>query len=167
MKLHEIPKPKGATKNRKRIGRGIGSGHGKTSGKGQKGQRSRAGYKDKPANEGGQMPLNRRLPKFGFVNIFRKEYNEINLYRLADLGMEYLDAIALYEAGKIRQIKDGVKLLGSGEIDRPIHCVVSLATKSAREKIEKAGGSVVELGRGEQVPEDWESKIGRNRVESE
>lgn len=148
MKLNEIADRPGSTKNRKRIGRGIGSGSGKTGGRGGKGQTARSGVAIN-GFEGGQMPLNRRLPKRGFNNIFRKSYNEIGLDRIQraiDAGKldakQAVTAAALKDAGVIRRVKDGVRILGNGEIKAAVAFEVAGATKSAAAAIEKAGGSV-------------------------
>ena len=151
MKLNEIRDNAGARKNRKRIGRGIGSGTGKTSGKGHKGAKARSGVSIN-GFEGGQMPLHRRLPKRGFNNIFRKDYAEVSLARLqAAVDENKLDASApvtaeaMQAAGLIRRIKDGVRVLGNGELTAKIDLSVAGATKSAVAAIEKAGGSVTVL----------------------
>src|SRR4051794_2307830 len=148
MKLNEISDNAGATKARMRIGRGIGSGKGKTGGRGVKGQKGRTGGAVK-GFEGGQMPLHRRLPKRGFTNIFRTEYTTVNLDRLQiaiDAGKvdasKPVDAEALIEAGVLRRVKHGVKLLGSGEITAKVAIEVTAASKGAIEAVEKAGGSV-------------------------
>lgn len=148
MKLHELADNPGATKDRMRVGRGIGSGKGKTGGRGVKGQTSRSGVAIK-GFEGGQMPLHRRLPKRGFTNIFAKSYNEVTLARLQravdagklDAGTK-IDAEALRAAGVIRRVLDGVRLLGTGELTAKVNIEVAGATKSAVEAVEKAGGSV-------------------------
>jgi large subunit ribosomal protein L15 len=149
MKLNEIaPKP-GSTKKRFRIGRGIGSGAGKTGGRGGKGQTARSGVRIK-GFEGGQMPLHRRLPKRGFRNTeFQLRLNEVNLGRvqaaidakLLDAGA-VVDAAALVKAGVLRRAKDGVRLLGSGELKAKVDFAVYGASKSAQAAVEKAGGSV-------------------------
>jgi large subunit ribosomal protein L15 len=151
MKLSEISDRPGARKVRRRIGRGIGSGKGKTGGRGGKGQTARAGVTIK-GFEGGQMPLHRRLPKRGFNNIFRKEYNEVNLDRLQqaiDAGKldasATIDADALVKAGVLRRARAGVRLLGSGEIKAKVAITVAGASKSAVAAVEKAGGSVTVL----------------------
>src|SRR5436305_8925860 len=148
MKLNEISDNAGSSKERMRVGRGIGSGKGKTGGRGVKGQKARAGVAVK-GFEGGQMPLHRRLPKRGFVNIFRKKLNEINLGRVqaaVDAGKldanATVDAAALVTAGVLRRAKDGVRLLGEGELKAKLVFEVAGASKSAREAVEKAGGSV-------------------------
>lgn len=148
MKLSEISDNPGARKKRMRIGRGIGSGKGKTGGRGGKGQTARSGVRIK-GFEGGQMPLHRRLPKRGFNNIFRLDFAEVNLDRLQqaidakalDAG-KVVDAAALVEAGVLRRAKDGVRLLGRGELTAKLTIEVHGATKSAIEAVEKAGGSV-------------------------
>jgi large subunit ribosomal protein L15 len=148
MKLDEIRDNVGARKKRMRVGRGIGSGKGKTAGRGVKGQKARTGVAIK-GFEGGQMPLHRRLPKRGFHNIFALDFNEVSLGRLQtaiDAGKLdatlTIDAAALVAAGVIRRAKDGVRVLGSGELKAKVSLEVAYATKSAVEAIEKAGGSV-------------------------
>jgi large subunit ribosomal protein L15 len=151
MKLNDIQDKPGARKSRMRIGRGIGSGKGKTGGRGVKGQKARAGVAVK-GFEGGQMPLHRRLPKRGFTNIFAKKYNEVNLGRLQaaidagklDAGAT-IDAAALVKAGVLRRAKDGVRVLGMGEIKGKLTLSVAGASKSAVAAIEKAGGAVTIL----------------------
>jgi len=148
MKLNQLRDAEGATQSRKRVGRGIGSGLGKTGGRGVKGQKSRSGVAIN-GFEGGQMPIYRRLPKRGFVNIFRNKFNEVSLARLQAAidakkldASKTIDAAALVEAGVIRRAKDGVRVLGNGELTAKVTLDVAYATKSALEKIEKAGGSV-------------------------
>ncbi|MBI3024413.1 MAG: 50S ribosomal protein L15 [Candidatus Tectomicrobia bacterium] len=134
----------GATHRRKRGGRGRGSGMGKTSGRGHKGEKARSGSRKKPGYEGGQMPLQRRLPKRGFHNIFAKDFSEVNVGRLArfEAGAT-VDAAALCASGLVRRLaQNGVKLLGSGAIDRPLHLKIQGCSESARKKVEGAGGSV-------------------------
>ncbi|MFG1395964.1 50S ribosomal protein L15 [Roseixanthobacter pseudopolyaromaticivorans] len=148
MKLDEIRDNVGARKKRMRVGRGIGSGKGKTAGRGVKGQKARTGVAIK-GFEGGQMPLHRRLPKRGFNNIFALDFNEVSLGRIQtaidagklDAGTT-IDAAALVAAGVLRRVKDGVRVLGSGELKAKVTLEVAYATKSAVEAIEKAGGSV-------------------------
>ncbi|WP_273760557.1 50S ribosomal protein L15 [Bartonella sp. ML70XJBT.G] len=149
MKLNELRDREGATRNRKRVGRGIGSGIGKTGGRGVKGQRSRSGV-SLNGFEGGQMPIYRRLPKRGFRNFFSKTYNEVSLGRIqlaVDAGKlnteKPIDIIALKEAGIIRRVKDGVRLLSGGELKAKIVVHVSGASKAACVKVEKVGGQVV------------------------
>ncbi len=151
MKLSDIADNAGSRKKRMRIGRGIGSGKGKTGGRGGKGQTARSGVRIK-GFEGGQMPLHRRLPKRGFNNIFRLDFAEINLDRLQDaIDSKKLDAsgtitaASLVEAGVIRRAKDGVRVLGRGEIKAKLNLEVAGASKSAIEAIEKAGGKVTIL----------------------
>ncbi|MCX5494260.1 50S ribosomal protein L15 [Kaistia dalseonensis] len=148
MKLNEINDNPGARKSRIRVGRGIGSGKGKTGGRGVKGQKSRTGVAIK-GFEGGQMPLHRRLPKRGFNNIFAKDFNEVSLERIQvaiDAGR--LDASkpvtveALKEAGVVRRIKDGVRLLGPGELKLAVTFEIAGASKPALEAVEKSGGSI-------------------------
>jgi large subunit ribosomal protein L15 len=148
MKLNEIADNPGSRKNRTRLGRGIGSGKGKTSGRGGKGQTARSGVRIK-GFEGGQMPLHRRLPKRGFNNIFALKLNEVNLGRVQvaiDAGKldptALVDAAALVKAGVLRRARDGVRLLGSGEIKAKVEFVVYGASKSAIAAVETAGGSV-------------------------
>jgi len=143
MRLHELKSPEGARKAKKRVGRGIGSGHGKTCGAGHKGQYARSGGGVRPGFEGGQMPLQRALPKRGFTNIFKKEYNEINVARLnvfAD-GTEVTPAL-LKQHGMIKSMKDGVRILGAGELGKQLTVKAHGFSKTAVEKIEKAGGKV-------------------------
>lgn len=148
MKLNELTDNPGATKNRKRVGRGIGSGTGKTGGRGVKGQKSRSGVAIK-GFEGGQMPIHRRLPKRGFTNIFAKNFVAVNLGRLqtaidagrVDAGKP-IDGAALKEAGVIRRIKDGVRILGGGELTSKVSLDVAGASASAIVAVEKAGGSI-------------------------
>jgi len=144
MKLHTLKPAKGSRKAPRIIGRGSGSGHGKTCGKGNKGQKSRAGGgKPAPFFEGGQMPLIRRLPKFGFTNLFRKEYAIVNLATLARLGLDgEVTAQLLVDRGAIRPNLP-LKVLGQGELDKPLTISAAKFSKSAMEKIEKAGGKAV------------------------
>jgi large subunit ribosomal protein L15 len=149
MKLNEIPLPRGRkAKSTKRLGRGDGSGTGGTAGRGHKGQKARAGGYHKVGFEGGQMPLARRLPKRGFTNIFAREYTTINLDQLAKAfpqgGEVTMDL--LYERGVVSKRRDGLKILGRGEISTALNVKVSKITESARKKIEAAGGSVEVLG---------------------
>lgn len=143
MKLHELQPVKGSKHSQKRVGRGTGSGTGKTSAKGQKGQNSRSGGGTRPGFEGGQMPLYRRLPKRGFTNIFAKEIVEVNLGRLNifEDDTEVTEAL-LKERGIISKTLDGVKILGNGTLEKKLTVKVSRFSKSAIEKIEAAGGKV-------------------------
>ena len=141
MKLHELKPAEGATSARKRLGRGIGSGLGKTSGKGHKGAKARSGGGKRAGFEGGQMPLTMRLPKRGFTNNFRKEYVAINVSRLdvfedgATVG-----PVELIEMGIIKKIGDGIKIMGDGELNRKLTVQANKFTATAKEKIEAAGG---------------------------
>jgi large subunit ribosomal protein L15 len=146
MNLSNLKPPAGQTKKRKRIGRGMGSGMGKTATRGTKGQRSISGFGQKRGFEGGQMPLHRRLPKRGFTNIFKKQYAVVNLGRLDKLAGDSFTADRLIELGIIRKVGDGLKVLGSGELTRTIHVQAHLFSKSAAEKIEKAGGKAEVIG---------------------
>jgi large subunit ribosomal protein L15 len=151
MKLSDLRDKVGARKPRRRVGRGIGSGKGKTAGRGGKGQTARSGVAIK-GFEGGQMPLHRRLPKRGFTNIFRKRFNELNLERVQqaiDAGKldaaALIDVEALVAAGVLRRAKDGVRLLGGGELKAKVTLAVAGASKSAIAAVESAGGSVTVL----------------------
>ena len=141
MNLNELQPAKGSKFSRKRVGRGIGSGTGKTSGKGHKGQNARSGGGVRPGFEGGQMPLYRRLPKRGFKNIFAKQYVTVNVEALEKLedGTE-VTAQVLKDNGIISKTLDGVKILGRGELTKKLNVKVAKYTESAKEKIEKAGG---------------------------
>ncbi len=159
MKLSEIADRPGARKSRRRIGRGIGSGRGKTGGRGVKGQKARSGVAVK-GFEGGQMPLHRRLPKRGFNNIFRKKLNEVNLGRIqeaVDAGKletgATIDVAALVKAGVLRRAKDGVRLLGEGELKAKLAFSVAGASKAAVAAVEKSGGSVTILAPKPQTDE--------------
>ena len=143
MKLNELSPAKGSHKAPRRLGRGVGSGSGKTAGRGTKGFNSRSGGGVRPGYEGGQMPLHRRLPKRGFTNIFRKNIAVINIRDLKrfDKG-SVVDAAALVQAGLVGGKIDGIKLLGHGEIDYAVDIKLNKISKNAREKIEAAGGKV-------------------------
>jgi len=150
MKLNEIRDNPGATKNRRRVGRGIGSGKGKTAGRGHKGQKSRSGV-SLLGFEGGQMPLYRRLPKRGFKNPFSKDFSEINLGKLQDAidagkidAKNNIDGAVLLAAGLVGKSKDGVKLLAKGELTAKLTIEVAGASRAAVAAVEKAGGTVVE-----------------------
>lgn len=142
--LHDLSPAEGSTRERKRVGRGPGSGKGKTSGRGQKGQKARSGGKQELGNwfEGGQMPLYRRLPKRGFNPLNRVEYQVINVRTLAEVGSEEITPEALRSAGLIGTLGEPVKILGDGEVDGAFQVEAHAFSKSAREKIEAAGGSV-------------------------
>lgn len=142
MKMNELKPNEGATRKRKRVGRGPGSGLGKTAGRGHKGQKSRAGYSRRYGFEGGQMPLVRRVPKRGSKNPFAKEYVPVNLTMLAMFGEQDVIGVEDFiKKGIVKDIQDGIKILGNGEIDRAITVKAHKFSKSAREKIEKAGGT--------------------------
>lgn len=143
MRLGELKKSAGSTKKRKRIGRGPGSGHGKTSTRGHKGQKARAGGRVPPWFEGGQMPLQRRIPKRGFVSIFKKEYQVVNLGSLGKCGQaEVINPAVLKNCGLIKKENLPVKILGEGNIDHSATIQAQAFSQSAREKILAAGGKV-------------------------
>jgi large subunit ribosomal protein L15 len=146
--LNTVKPAKGSTHKKKRVGRGPGSGLGKTAGRGEKGQKSRSGYSRKIGFEGGQMPLHRRLPKRGFTNIFKKRWLEISL---ASLNQNFeadaeITPEVLHDRGLIKKARYDVVVLGNGEVSKPLRVSAHRFTKSAREKIEKAGGAVVQIG---------------------
>ena len=141
MKLHELSPVEGSSQKSFRKGRGAGSGNGKTAGKGHKGQKARSGGGVRPGFEGGQMPLQRRIPKRGFNNIFAKEYVAINvdvLNKFEDGSV--VDAKAISDAGIVKNTRDGIKILGRGELERNLTVIATSFSKTAKEKIEKAGG---------------------------
>ena len=143
MKLGELKPPKGSVKATKRKGRGTGSGLGKTAGRGHKGAGQRSGNKKRPWFEGGQMALSRRLPKRGFSNhLFKKDFQIINICDLAKLKLKNIDPEKFLEKGNIKSLKFPIKILGKGDIDTPINLKTHAISKSAKEKIEKAGGTV-------------------------
>ncbi len=143
MKLHELSPAKGSKTSRKRLGRGPGSGTGKTSGKGHKGQNARSGGGVRPGYEGGQMPIQRRLPKVGFTNIFKKRIAIVNIRDLSKFESgSVVDEAALIRSGIIKGKRDGIKLLSQGDIAFPLTLKVNWASRIAKEKIEKAGGMV-------------------------
>ena len=141
MKLHELKPAEGATTSAKRLGRGVGSGLGKTSGKGHKGAKARSGGGKRPGFEGGQMPLTMRLPKRGFTNNFRKELVAINVERLEvfEDGMT-VTPVELIEYGIIKKIDDGIKIMGNGELTKKLTVLANKFTATAKEKIEAVGG---------------------------
>jgi len=145
MNLSNIRAPKKANSNKKRVGRGMGSGIGKTSGRGHKGQRSRSGSRMMRGFEGGQMPLHRRLPKRGFTNIFRTEYSVVNVGDLAGLGQKTINLEVLVKAGLCSK-NDLIKVLGDGDLKSALTVQAHKFSKSAEEKITKAGGKVEVLG---------------------
>ena len=143
MKLSELRAVPGSRKNRKRIGRGVGSGTGKTSGRGENGQKSRSGGNPHPWFEGGQMPLYRRLPKRGFTNIFRKEYEIVNLAQLAGLGMKDPITPEVMKGKRMIRNSKSVKILGNGELSDAVTVHAHKFSRSAIDKIEKSGGKAV------------------------
>ena len=143
--LSNLKYAEGSKKNRKRVGRGPGSGHGKTAARGMNGQLSRSGAKKKAWFEGGQMPLQRRIPKFGFTNIFKVKYQVVNvqdLQKLADAKENIINTETLKRYGLVKKDDQPVKILGSGELKSKLQVEVNAFSKSAREKIESAGGSI-------------------------
>jgi large subunit ribosomal protein L15 len=149
MNLSQLKPPPGQKHKKQRIGQGMGSGRGKFSGRGAKGAKSVSGYSRMRGFEGGQMPLHRRLPKRGFTNIFRKEYAIVNVARLETLEGSTFDPGALLELGVIKKLNHGLKILGTGELTRKITVKAHVFSKSALEKIQKAGGTaeVIEAGK--------------------
>ncbi|MBA4158108.1 MAG: 50S ribosomal protein L15 [Gemmatimonadetes bacterium] len=148
--LNNLPRPEGSHRDRKRLGRGPGSGTGKTSGKGHKGAKARAGHSGpgggKPHFEGGQMPLQRRLPKRGFAPLNRTEYQVVNLYQLEQLEETEITPEILLGRGLIGRSKLPIKVLGTGQLTRNVNVSAHAFSKSAREKIEGQGGRILELG---------------------
>jgi large subunit ribosomal protein L15 len=148
MNLSNIKPPAGQKHKKRRLGQGMGTGRGKTAGRGHKGAKAISGYSMMRGFEGGQMPLHRRLPKRGFTNIFKKEYAIVNVGRLADLEGDTFDPGRLLELGVIKKLGDGLKVLGSGELTRKLNVKAHLFSKSAEEKIKAAGGGVEVIGAG-------------------
>jgi large subunit ribosomal protein L15 len=146
MNLSGLKPPAGQVKGRKRIGRGMGSGHGKTSTRGSKGQRAGTGFSQKRGFEGGQMPLHRRLPKRGFTNIFKKQFAIVNLGKLEKLEGDTFTADSLIAAGVIHKVHDGLKILGTGVLTRKIAVEAHHFSKSALEKIQASGGTARVIG---------------------
>jgi len=146
MNLSGIKPPAGQVKGRKRIGRGMGSGHGKTATRGSKGQRAGTGFSQKRGFEGGQMPLHRRLPKRGFTNIFKKQFAIVNLGKLEKLEGDTFNVDSLLAAGVIHKVHDGLKILGTGILTRKITVEAHHFSKSAMEKIQQAGGTAQVVG---------------------
>ena len=143
MKLLSLKPSKGATQSKKRPGRGNGSGLGRTAGRGEKGYHARSGSKNRSWFEGGQMPIHRRLPKRGFSNsLFRKTYQVVNIQAINELGLETVDAQILQEKGLVRSALQPIKILGDGNIESSVKVIASCFSKSAKEKIEKKGGSI-------------------------
>jgi large subunit ribosomal protein L15 len=146
MNLSNLKPPAGQKHNKKRIGRGMGSGRGKTATRGHKGQHAGTGFSLMRGFEGGQMPLHRRLPKRGFTNIFKKQYAVVNLGRLDKLDGDNFTPDRLVELGVVRKVGDGVKILGSGELTRKIRVEAHVFSRSALDKIQKAGGEASVIG---------------------
>jgi large subunit ribosomal protein L15 len=140
MKLHSLKPASGSTKNRKRIGRGPGSGMGETSGRGHKGGKARAGFRHKWGHEGGQMPMHRRVPKFGFTNPFRQEFQIVNLKDLSRCESAEITNETLRAAGLVKTTGLPVKILGNGSVEKPFSIKAQAFSKSAKDKIEAAGG---------------------------
>ena len=147
MELHELKPTEGARKTRMRVGRGLGCGKGKTSGRGMKGQKSRSGGGVRTGFEGGQMPLYRRLPKRGFKNVWAKTYAEVNVETLNrfDDGAT-VDPVELIDKGILKNVHNGIRILGGGELSKKLTVRANFFTKSAKEKIEAAGGKIEEIG---------------------
>lgn len=164
MNLSSLRPSPGSVKNVKRVGRGPGSGHGKTATVGGKGQKGGSGYKSKSWFEGGQMPIQRRLPKRGFHNIFRVDYQEINLSALAKIDDTEIDLAALKAHGLLRRKTLPVKILGGGELTKPVTIKAHAFSASAKEKIEKAGG-MIEIISPKNVVTKKENKSNRNKKE--
>ena len=149
LSLNNLKPAKGSTHKKKRVGRGPGSGLGKTSGRGHKGQKSRSGYSSRPGFEGGQMPLQRRLPKRGFTNIFKKQWIEISLGKI-ESNFNARDDVTpeiLHERGLIKKAKHDLVILGNGDVSKALNISAHRFTKTAKDKIEKAGGSATEIKR--------------------
>lgn len=147
LSLNNLHPAKGSTHKKKRVGRGPGSGLGKTAGRGHKGQKSRSGYSSRPGFEGGQMPLQRRLPKRGFTNIFKKEWIEISLAKIEE-NFSAGDSVTpeiLHERGLIKKAKHDLVILGNGEITKTLNISAHRFTKTAKDKIEKAGGTATTI----------------------
>lgn len=148
LSLNNLHPAKGSTHKKKRVGRGPGSGLGKTAGRGEKGQKSRSGYSSKTGFEGGQMPLHRRLPKRGFTNIFKKKWTEVSLEALEKhfSADDEITPEVLHNRGIIKKAKHDIVVLGNGDVSKSLKVSAHRFTKSAREKIEKAGGAVTVIG---------------------
>lgn len=143
MRLNELSPEQGAQKKKKRVGRGVASGAGKTAGRGSKGQNARSGGGVRPGYEGGQMPIHRRLPKRGFKNHFKKVFAIVNVQDLNRFEAEdVIDEVAFIKSGLIKGARDGIKLLGKGEIQIPVTVQINKVSESARQKIEAAGGKI-------------------------
>jgi large subunit ribosomal protein L15 len=147
MNLATLKPPAGSRKKKKRVGRGDGSGHGGTAGKGSKGQNARSGHSVRPNFEGGQMPLSRRLPKIGFKNPMRRIIATVNIDQLKRFPAgSVVDREILLTVGLVKRKADGIKVLGNGEINYPLSLRVDLVSRGARQKIEAAGGTILEVG---------------------
>ncbi len=146
MDLSNLKPPKGQKHKKQRVGQGMGTGRGKYSGRGAKGAKSVSGYSMMRGFEGGQMPLHRRLPKRGFTNIFRTEYAIVNVATLEQLDGNAFDPSNLLEIGAIKKLKAGLKVLGSGDLTKKLHVKAHMFSAAAKEKIEKAGGTVEIIG---------------------
>ena len=146
MNLSTLKPPAGSRKKKKRVGRGDGSGHGGTAGKGAKGQNARSGHSVRPNFEGGQMPLSRRLPKIGFKNPMRRIIATVNIDQLKRFPEgTVVDRETLFTVGLVKRKADGIKVLGNGQIDYPLSLKVDLVSRGARQKIEAAGGTIIEV----------------------
>lgn len=154
MNLSGLKPPAGQRHAKKRIGRGMGSGHGKTSARGHKGQHAGTGFSQKRGFEGGQMPLHRRLPKRGFTNIFKKQFAIVNVNQLEKLELDSITPDTLLAAGLIHKIHEGVKVLGTGHVTRKMTVQAHFFSKSAIEKIQAAGGTAEVIGGAEPAPGD-------------
>jgi len=155
LSLNNLKPAAGSTHKKKRVGRGPGSGLGKTAGRGNKGQKSRSGYSSRPGFEGGQMPLQRRLPKRGFTNIFKKQWLEISLAKIEEsfnAGDEVTPEI-LHERGLIKKAKHDVVILGTGEVTKALKISAHRFTKTAKEKVEKAGGTATIIEKAQAASE--------------
>ncbi len=150
LSLNNLHPKEGSTHKKKRVGRGPGSGLGKTAGRGHKGQKSRSGYSSRPGFEGGQMPLQRRLPKRGFTNIFKKQWIEISLSKIEDSfnAGDNVTPEVLHDRGLIKKAKHDLVILGTGEVTKSLNISAHRFTKTAREKIEKAGGAATIITKG-------------------
>jgi large subunit ribosomal protein L15 len=151
MNLSDLKAPEGQNRPQKRIGRGMGSRRGKTSGRGHKGARSVSGYSKMRGFEGGQMPMHRRLPKRGFTNIFRKEFAVINLDRLNELEGDTFDFDMLNRLGIVKKLEAGLKILGTGDVTRALTVTAHAFSGTARQKIEAAGGKAVLVGESQEA----------------
>ncbi|MEP6960781.1 MAG: 50S ribosomal protein L15 [Acidobacteriota bacterium] len=161
MNLSQLRPPKGQKQKHRRLGQGMGSGRGKFAGRGAKGAKSISGYSRMRGFEGGQMPLHRRLPKRGFTNIFRKEFAIVNVASLQHLDGAAFDPAILLASGVIHKLKDGLKILGSGDLTKAVHVKAHIFSASAAEKIKAAGGTIEIIERPKAA--DGESNSGKNR----